>query len=62
MPKSRLDFWLPKLEGNRQRDLKFQSELDAMGWQFLIVWECELGHREQLENKLLAFLTGDEPK
>jgi G:T-mismatch repair DNA endonuclease (very short patch repair protein) len=28
-----------------------------MGWKYLIVWECELRHREQLENKLLAFLT-----
>jgi DNA mismatch endonuclease (patch repair protein) len=57
MPKSQLDFWRPKLEGNRERDLRKQSELDAMGWKYLIVWECELRHREQLENKLLAFLT-----
>ena len=57
MPKSRLEFWKPKLEGNRQRDLKNQSELDAIGWTYLVVWECELGHREQLENKVLAFLT-----
>jgi DNA mismatch endonuclease (patch repair protein) len=62
MPKSRLDFWQPKLEGNRQRDLRHQSELEAIGWRYLIVWECELGHREHLKNKLLAFLTGDEPK
>jgi len=61
MPKSRLDFWKPKLEGNRQRDLRFQSELDAIGWKYLVVWECELGHSEQLENKLLAFLTGGTP-
>ena len=57
MPKSQLDFWRPKLEGNRERDLRLQSELDAIGWKYLVVWECELGHREQLENKLLAFLT-----
>lgn len=56
MPKSQLDFWRPKLEGNRERDLRHQSDLEALGWQYLIVWECELGHREQLENKLLAFL------
>lgn len=56
MPKSQLDFWRPKLEGNRERDERNQSELKAMGWKYLIVWECELGHREQLENKLLAFL------
>lgn len=57
MPKSRLDFWQPKLEGNRGRDLRNQSELEAMGWRFLVVWECELRHTEQLQNKLSAFLT-----
>jgi DNA mismatch endonuclease (patch repair protein) len=56
MPKSQLDFWKPKLEGNRRRDLRHQSELDAIGWKYLIVWECELRHREQLKNRLLAFL------
>ena len=57
MPKSKLEFWRPKLEGNRQRDLRIQSDLEAMGWRYLIVWECELRHREQLKNKLSAFLT-----
>jgi DNA mismatch endonuclease (patch repair protein) len=60
MPKSKLDFWMAKLEGNRARDLRNQSDLDAMGWRYLVVWECELRHREQLENKLLAFLTKGE--
>ncbi|MGE5563557.1 MAG: very short patch repair endonuclease [Bacillota bacterium] len=62
MPKSKLEFWRPKLEGNRERDLRNQSELDAIGWKYLVVWECELGHREQLENKLLAFLTEGDPE
>jgi len=60
MPKSKLEFWQPKLEANRTRDLRNQSELDAMGWRYLIVWECELGHREQLENTLLAFMSEEE--
>src|SRR5258705_10221520 len=42
MPKSRLDFWRPKLEGNRERDLRHQSELETIGWRYLIVWEWEL--------------------
>jgi DNA mismatch endonuclease (patch repair protein) len=62
MPKSNLDFWRPKLEGNRQRDLRHQSELDAIGWRYLIVWECELRHREQLENRLIAFLAEGNSK
>jgi DNA mismatch endonuclease (patch repair protein) len=60
MPKSKLDFWQTKLEGNRARDARNQSDLDAMGWRYLVVWECELRHREQLENKLLAFLSEGE--
>lgn len=57
MPKSRLDFWRPKLEGNRQRDLHNQAALHAAGWTFLVVWECEMGDREHLENRLRMFLT-----
>jgi DNA mismatch endonuclease (patch repair protein) len=60
MPKSRLDFWKPKLEANRLRDLRTQSELEKAGWQYLVVWECELRHKEQLENKLRAFLSEGE--
>ena len=57
MPKSRLDFWEPKLQGNRDRDVRHQSELVALEWQYLVVWECQMRHREQLENRLRAFLT-----
>lgn len=61
MPKSRLDFWRPKLEGNRDRDLRHQRRLSELGWKFLVAWECELGDSEQLENRMRAFLAdGDE--
>lgn len=62
MPKSRLDFWRPKLQGNRERDLRFQSELDALGWRYLIVWECQLRDKEQLQNTLRTFLAEGSPK
>jgi DNA mismatch endonuclease (patch repair protein) len=41
MPKSKLQFWRPKLEGNRRRDLGTLSELEARGWSVLEVWECQ---------------------
>lgn len=56
MPKSRLDFWGPKLQGNRERDLRQEAELKALGWDFLVVWECELRDKEQLANALFEFL------
>ncbi len=58
LPKTRLDFWLPKLEGNRQRDIANVEQLEAMGWQVLLVWECELRDREQLKNILQRFIEG----
>lgn len=56
LPKSRLDFWLPKLEGNRARDLSTQSELHKLGWQVYIVWECQLRDVEALRRALRRFL------
>lgn len=59
LPKSRLDFWKPKLESNRRRDIENESKLLKRGWNILVVWECEIGNKEQIENTILAFL-GDE--
>lgn len=42
MPKSRLEYWKPKLEGNRQRDIKNQEALRQMGWNVIVIWECML--------------------
>lgn len=59
MPKSRLDFWGPKLRENRKRDENNLRRLENLGWQILVVWECEIRHKEQLENRLLEFLRED---
>jgi DNA mismatch endonuclease, patch repair protein len=46
MPKSKLDFWRPKLEGNRLRDVKVREELEARGWSVFEVWECQSGKQD----------------
>ncbi len=56
LPKSREDFWLPKLEANRQRDLKNERALQDAGWKVLAVWECELGDVAELKNRIKEFL------
>lgn len=58
LPKSRLDFWVPKLEGNRARDAENISQLKTLGWQVLLVWECRMKDREQLGNGLYRFVEG----
>lgn len=55
-PKTSRDYWLPKIEGNRQRDEKHLAELNGMGWSVLTVWECELRDSATLTGKLKAFM------
>lgn len=38
---------------------KTQEELRAMGWDVLVVWECQLKDRKALKNRLDAFLSTD---
>ncbi|MDG4554874.1 MAG: DNA mismatch endonuclease Vsr [Candidatus Competibacter sp.] len=56
LPKSRLDFWQPKLENNRARDLEKQKQLVEDGWRVLVLWECELRDASGLEQRLRSFL------
>ena len=59
LPKSRLDFWLPKLEGNRRRDLRNESRLRRMGWRVLNVWECQVANLPALAKRIARFLESD---
>jgi DNA mismatch endonuclease (patch repair protein) len=56
LPKSRLEFWVPKLEGNRARDLRKQQEIQALGWSSLTIWECQLRDEEALREIISTFL------
>ena len=42
IPKSRQDFWLPKLRGNVERDQQNIDALTKSGWRVIVVWECEI--------------------
>jgi DNA mismatch endonuclease (patch repair protein) len=56
VPKSNLEYWGPKLERNRARDLKNVQSLMGDGWKVLVVWECETRSHEELKKKLQDFL------
>jgi DNA mismatch endonuclease (patch repair protein) len=59
MPKSRLDFWKPKLEGNRKRDEKNRRTLSREGWKVLTLWECQLKNPARLERRIRRFLDAE---
>jgi DNA mismatch endonuclease (patch repair protein) len=56
LPKSRQEFWIPKLEGNRERDSRTESALCSLGWRYLVIWECQMRDRAFLENETRTFL------
>lgn len=42
MPKSNIEFWKKKLDGNKVRDNTVDEELTVAGWKVIRVWECEI--------------------
>ncbi|RDV02414.1 very short patch repair endonuclease [Undibacter mobilis] len=57
LPKSRLDFWVPKIDRNRQRDRESVRLLRKSGWRVLTIWQCQTKDVESLSRKLAKFLT-----
>lgn len=56
LPKSRLAFWLPKLETNRARDRRNFRRLWRMRWRVLVIWECRMKNDVLLRDRIGKFL------
>lgn len=41
-PKSNVQFWKSKIEGNIARDRSSISQLKKQGWRVIVVWECAI--------------------
>lgn len=57
VPKTRTEFWLNKIEGNKKRDFENKTKLEKLGWNVIVVYECELKKntlKETLENILIS--------
>lgn len=55
-PRSRTEYWGPKLQRNVERDAENVARLKAMGWRVLVLWECELKDRDAVADQLRSFL------
>ena len=42
IPKTNTEFWVRKVQRNKERDNKVQHQLALMGWHIITIWECEL--------------------
>ena len=56
IPKSRIQYWQPKLERNRLRDRENGHTLRKRGWSVCVVWECETKATAKLSERIARFL------
>jgi DNA mismatch endonuclease (patch repair protein) len=55
-PKTNQTYWLPKLSGNKRRDALHKRKLRRLGWNYLVIWECEIAKVDRLSQIIATFL------
>jgi DNA mismatch endonuclease, patch repair protein len=57
LPRSRTDYWGPKIAATKARDQRNMTALRAQGWKVLEIWECRVRSvPNEIRNELVAFL------
>ena len=51
-PKSRVNFWQEKFQQNVRQDRKVQQALEGLGWQVIVIWECETKDVKKMARRL----------
>lgn len=65
IPKTRIEFWTEKLQKNVERDKRNHAELHKLGWDVLVVWECEMSNSQRMQKltrRLKKFLERTTPE
>lgn len=53
MPSTHTEFWQKKFAENVVRDQRSEQALKELGWQVIIIWECEV-ERKSFQDYLIA--------
>lgn len=64
IPKTNVEFWTGKLNKNKERDKKNKSEIQALGWEVITVWECEVTKKalSNIIENIISALNREEVK
>ena len=54
--RSNQGYWLPKLERNAARDTEHQTQLAELGWEVLLLWECNIKSGEDIDSRIREFV------
>lgn len=55
-PKSNQQYWMPKIEQNKNRDKRNLQLLVDLNWQVLELWECEIRAFTTIEQQIQKFI------
>ena len=58
-PKTRVDYWQKKFDGNVVRDRRNETALSDLGWRTMVIWECETKDHDALAARIEGFLGAD---
>lgn len=58
-PITNSDYWMNKIDRNKQRDINNAKELFMQGWSILTIWECELRNIQELSRKIISFMAAN---
>lgn len=55
-PSTRIDYWIPKLAGNAERDKANAEKIEQLGLRVLVIWECQTRDIETIVGVLIREL------
>ncbi|MFT3987965.1 very short patch repair endonuclease [Aestuariivirga sp.] len=58
-PKSNVEFWSRKFQNNIARDERVKGNLERLGWQVVVIWECQTTDFNSLKRTLQAYLENE---
>lgn len=61
-PKTRIAFWTRKFQENVDRDRRTRARLRRLGWQVIVIWECQTHNAPTLRNCLGVVLGEQLPR
>lgn len=56
VPKTRQDWWLEKINGNKKNDKTSLIALKRQGWNIIIIWECAL-KKNKIQKTFAKFIS-----
>ena len=59
-PKSNVDYWNQKFDGNSIRDKRDLIRLNELGWSVLVLWSCEVAEPSSLGKRISCVLSTNE--